>query len=333
MRAEFDHDNASVSLICEASSSKGVGQLKRSAQIADCLRRQHGLRTYLYILGERVDIKFLDSFDYSWLTNEEDLVALLYKDTSSALCFDIFPERQNQPLKWLDLLDSKRHSGIPLIGFDRCVAWADAFDRVIVPSIVAPKNGPDNVKWGWEFIPTPKLKPRPSPPTYLLVLTGGSDTLNYGETLPALLDEALVDGITIRWVQGPYANAPKIPKQPRKSWIVTRSPENLEELLKGARAALTVYGLSFFECISASIPTALLPSHSAMDNNILQELVKSNVCHYVEEIQSDLDIVNSLWANEKNRDALQKSLEKLPLGDGIKNIAAEINKLLGSPSL
>lgn len=335
-----------VHLVCEASSKKGLGQLRRTINIAERLQEEMGLGTRILILGEQKEYDFLRFCHYDWFENEGDVLHALENAKCSLLVLDVFPQRQTEPERWVDVIARQRDRGCVVVGLDHCYRWQNVCDLIIIPSPERPKieNLTTPLEYGWHYIPTKVTQKRKfdieSAADSLLVLTGGSDALDYGVWLPEELDEQLPAGTKIIWVQGPYANAPNLPNTKKCQWSVIKNPLDMAEVIAQAGTALTVYGVTFFELIAARVPTILLPSGEAMSEKCLAEIKSAEVAEVFEEqspvpkktVLKELYRVRTLLSDKNRRSQLIANMEKLNVDAGLENIVASIAELLDEKS-
>ncbi len=318
-----------VTLVCEASAAKGIGQLRRSVKMAERMQEEMGLGTRLFILGRETELPFTRYCHCRWFANEDDIIgALAAAADGSPLILDIFPERQGQPRAWQDMLESKRLQGTEIIGVDRCLKWRNVCDKVILPTYRDPGINDSRVVWGWPYVIAERAAWQPASSRPLLILTGGSDARGYGKWLPQCLDNILAAGTVVRWVQGPFAGAPLLPPLPRLDWQVIESPACMEDVMRTAHTALCVYGVSLFELLAIGVPTAVLPAPEAVTESGYRDFSALGLALCLVALPDDLAGFNRLLNCDATRATYRRAMAALPIGDGVTNIVAEIARTL-----
>lgn len=317
-----------ITIVCEASAEKGIGQLRRSVKVAERIQEEMGLGTQLFILGRETALPFIRFCNCTWFANEQDIISAINEDSSPLLVIDVFPERQSKATEWKHLLESKQAKGVKIIGLDRCVDWWELCDKVIVPSFREPEINDDRVVWGWPYVIAERVPWQPHGSEPLLVLTGGSDPLAYGDWLPQALDNSLAHGTLVRWVQGPFAKAPVLPSSALLNWEVIESPESMLDLMREAHTALCVYGVSLFELLAIGVPTAVLPSPSALSESRYESFSAMGLAMCLQHFPADLAKLNLLLSSDNIRGEYRAAMGQTPIGDGVKNIVGEIAEVL-----
>lgn len=251
-----------VSILCETGPSIGLGHLSRACVAAAALQDHLGSAVKIYIRGEKTAFTDLDLLPHEWVEDFEvehcraDVVAVDVK----ALGF------KTKKL----LSEVKSHSKI--VGIDNLRGADSLFDLVWMPSVyVDPVSerrlgqklhyGPDCFLLRDTFCATEKQ----NDVKRVIILSGGSDPAKLSGFIPQKLDAGLDPEVQIDWVQGPFADAPSLSQTSRDSFNILLAPTNLPDLLGGYDAAFCVYGVSFYECMKAGLPTvAVDPINAAI---------------------------------------------------------------------
>jgi spore coat polysaccharide biosynthesis protein SpsF (cytidylyltransferase family)/spore coat polysaccharide biosynthesis predicted glycosyltransferase SpsG len=248
---QVGENSKSVLVVTEAGPKAGMGHLSRSLVLAAALQDYVGAKVQLLIIGPQVEREELALIPHEWL-DEANVQAELAGRTADLLVVDV--QRVTGGLRAY-LAGSAIH---PAIGIDVGEADEDFFDHVWVPSFyMAPEragrlNG--RLSYGWDHYllgATPGQAPGEG--KKLIVLTGGGDVAALGNVWPRLLDQALRADVQVDWVQGPYANEPDVGGIEERLNVL-KSPGDLSSRIAGYHAALSVFGVSFFECLQADVP-------------------------------------------------------------------------------
>jgi len=248
---QVGENSKSVLVVTEAGPKAGMGHLSRSLVLAAALQDYVGAKVQLLIIGPQVEREELALIPHEWL-DEANVQAELAGRTADLLVVDV--QRVTGGLRAY-LAGSAIH---PAIGIDVGEADEDFFDHVWVPSFyMAPEragrlNG--RLSYGWDHYllgATPGQAPGEG--KKLIVLTGGGDVAALGNVWPRLLDQSLEADIQVDWVQGPYANEPDVGGIEERLNVL-KSPGDLSSRIAGYHAALSVFGVSFFECLQADVP-------------------------------------------------------------------------------
>ena len=318
-----------VVFVCEASSQKGLGQLTRTLSIAQRLQEETGLGTEILVLGDKLDLPSLRFNHVSWFSCESALCEQLGNVDVSAVIVDVFPQRLIQPQQWQHVLTALKASNIKLLGLDQLYQWPQYFDAIIVPTLAYGGQKSPHIYAGPEYIFTqPRLTNHARiESNNLLVLTGGSDAFHYGQFLPCLLDEQLTAGTTVVWVQGPYAQGPKLPEQPRLHWQLIQAPDTLQPLIEQCDAAISVYGASFFELLAAQVPSAVLLPEGMVSQAEIDVVVNNNLALLMSGEQ-DFSQIKTLLLESSVRKNIVAAMAGFTIGGGVKRTVDIVADLL-----
>jgi spore coat polysaccharide biosynthesis predicted glycosyltransferase SpsG len=167
-----------------------------------------------------------------------------------------------------------------------------------------------------------------TPGSKVLILTGGSDVANLGESLPAQLDGLLAKNTEIHWVRGPFSSAPNLPEKCRLNWVAHNAPDQLDELIVQSDYVMTVFGVSFFEVLQYGVPTVVFSPYSNKDNNELNALLEEGVALVVNNpklaIEGLLELMNN---DELAKEYSVNALKKMSI-NGVQNFSKEIYSLM-----
>ncbi|WP_037470371.1 cytidylyltransferase domain-containing protein [Shewanella waksmanii] len=286
-----------VSLYCHTSAEAGAGHLRRCALLAAGLQEHLGFGTTIYIHGTPLNYPWLNT-QHQWLASESDLLNMLKKDKNPILLMDFSPRHINM-MKLSDLCRTLTEKQI--IAIDQLGELQPWVDLVFIPSFYSELKA-TNVSFGWQNYLSQPAKTNPRKNRQILIMTGGSDALNYGNQLPSLLEESGIDW-PILWVQGPMAQSPKL--KMGSNIKVLKNPDNLLQLMAESEIILSCYGLSFFESLANYAATILLPVAHLCDKNEITALEKENCCIISKSLQDSIDKLQDLIKNKQQISTLQ----------------------------
>lgn len=253
-----------VLILCEAGESLGLGHLSRSCVIASILQERLGADVDMQIRGKENNFSKLEHIRHVWVEDFSDI-----DRATDAVIVDL---KSVQPALATEL--QYLPQSILKVGVDQFSDAQQVFDLVWMPSIyVSPelkKQAGGRLRYGLDCFllgPSP-VREAPATPKdnkTIVVLTGGSDPLGLASHLPDRLDNVLPENDTVTWIQGPYANAPVWSGDVAKFKII-KSPANLGGMLHKFDLGLCVFGVTFFECLRAGVPTIVFdPLGAATD--------------------------------------------------------------------
>jgi len=328
---------SSVLLICYVSPEIGIGHLSRLLALADTLRKDNNVIPEFLIFGDFIKKDELANFNVHAFSLEDDFVAtienILEMNNFDALIFDLYPKHNIDNLGELFIQLKRRN--IRLIGIDSLIEHCNILDLIWIPSFNFDCNKYTNctsvLKSGWDsFLIQKRLQHNDwAPGMKVLVLTGGSDVSNLGETLPTQLDELLAKNTEIQWVRGPFSSAPNLPKECRLNWIVHNAPEQLDEIIVQSDYVMTVFGVSFFEVLQYGIPTVVFSPYEDKDNDELGALSEEGVAMAVNHSNLAVEGIVELMNNDDlAKEYSMNALKKMSI-NGAKNLSKEIYSLIG----
>lgn len=318
-------------VICEASTSKGIGQLRRSRKIAISLMEQQGFGIELWLLSDDItEGRLLDDINHRLFDHELDLITAIGLTNADIIVTDIFPERQHSLNDWQAVLADKKQQGCTLVGIDHCIYISDVFDRVIVPSPLKPPeitHSATPVVWGWPYVVAcdqQLIDQTNRHANKIIIFTGGSDACGYGEWLALALDKVLPGGINIDWIQGPLATAPQLPSVSKNHWAAIHSPDNIEALMATATLAVSVYGTTIGELLSLQIPTVVLPAPGVVAEQEYRQIIESDLFVGLSDVTNELDRIVGLLTNATQQKMLIEKMQQSGLQPGSPAIADAI---------
>lgn len=265
-------------------SKIGMGHLSRMLVLANTLRSNNVVIPEFLIFGDLVKKNELANFNIHNFPIEKKFVESIENIQEElnfdAMIFDIYPKHQ---IDNLDKLFFKlKQLSVITVAIDSLIQYRNIIDLIWIPSFnfdCTKYYGSEAIlKSGWDSF---LIKKRVQQKTWragnkVLILTGGSDSANLGNFLPAQLDTMLPEDTLVNWVRGPFSKMPILPKKCRISWVINDAPDQLDELLVESNYVLTVFGVSFFEALQYGIPTVVF-SPWIKDKHDLADLSKENV--------------------------------------------------------
>jgi spore coat polysaccharide biosynthesis predicted glycosyltransferase SpsG len=327
----------SVLLICYVNSEIGLGHLSRLLAVAESLRNEKYLAPEFLIFGDYIEKKELLKFKVHNVpitdTFSIKVKNILKFNSYKAIIFDLYPA--HNIVNFDKLCKEIKRNKILLISIDSLFEYSDILDFIWVPST----NFNDKkyqkiskkIKTGWDSLLIQKRLAQKEwvPGKNLLVLTGGSDFYQLGNTLPTQLDSSLDNDVQVHWVKGPFSNYPVMPKECRLNWNIHNNPEYLDDLIVQSNYVMTVFGVSFFEVLQYGIPTVVFSPNMSKDSMDLVAIEKEGVALVSKNIQIAIrDIIELMNNNELSEIYSSQALKKMSI-NGAQNFSKEIYNLLG----
>ena len=319
------------------SSEIGIGHLSRLLSIADKLQKDNNVIPEFLIFGDIVKKNELVNFKVHSFSLKDDFVStienLSKEKKFDALILDLYSKLNIYNLR--ELFISLKKRGIYLVSIDSLINYRNILDIVWIPSFNFDSGRYSGhtclLKSGWDsFLIRKRFKQKSwSPGSKVLVLTGGSDVTNLGETLPAKLDKLLDNNIELHWVKGPFSHAPNLPKECRLNWVVHNAPEYLDELIVQSNYVMSVFGVSFFEVLQYGIPTVVFSPYGEKDINDLNGLSKENVAMVFNKTEPAIKGLDELMRNDELAIKYSMNALKKMSVNGVQNLCNEIYSLIG----
>lgn len=282
-----------VLFLADARPGKGLGHIKRCLYAADIVRDRLAANVQLLALGcNTIDLeagftKVACHESWDALTVQQKI-----RDFGAQL---VIVDFATAPPRLPELLIALKNDGVRTIGVDTMVT-EDGFDRYYVPSFhvepwwQAKRN--DRLDYGWDSYLLPRFDAARNHEKIarVIVMTGGGDPTGLAQTLPSLLDAALPVDIEIGWVRGPAADYPNLDSLAgSKRWQLIDAPDNLAALLPDFDAAITSFGVSFFEALAAGLHVVTHDPIGAAAPEAWQELEEEGVALLVDDLAQGMD--------------------------------------------
>ena len=325
-----------ILLVCYVTPDIGIGHLSRLLALANNLKKDKKLIPEFLIFGNLIKKDELDNFKVHNYSLENDFALIIDKILKSnkfnLLVFDIIQNYIKNNLR--ELFIKLKQQNICLIGIDTLIDFCDILDLIWVPSfnfdVTKHSKCKSLLKSGWDtYLIQKHFKSKKwSSGPRVLVLTGGSDIMNLGKSLPNEIDQILDKNSEIHWVRGPFSKEPKIPKKRRLSWFIHYAPQQLDELIMQSNYVISVFGISFFEVLQYGLPTVVFSPYKNKDAKDLDALFKEEVAMVINNPKLVAGGLLKLMNDEKIAKKYSvNSVKKMSI-NGCKNLSNEISLLL-----
>lgn len=325
-----------ILLVCHAGADIGLGHLSRLTALAQSLESDGMVVPEILIFGDFFPQDGTLNFSTHLFSLADDFVTSVQKVVAAgdfnAIAFDL---HASQDIKGFEtLLFRFKNNDIRLIAIDSLLEFCNVLDLVWIPSFNFDISNHSNckciIKSGWDSYLIQKRFPTRewAPGSKVLVLIGGSDTTKLSRSLPEYLDKSLRNHVEINWVQGPFAEPPKLSNENHLNWIIHSSPSGLDELIVNSNYVLTVFGVSLFEVLQYGVPAVVFSPYGNKDDPELRALSAQNIASVADNSLEAVDRLNSLIADDHlARRYSYNSLKKLAT-NGAQNLAKQIHLLL-----
>ncbi len=323
-----------VVICCDAGSSVGLGHLSRMLFLAKSLQDDPSTDVSVTILSEsEIKLEQLKLIPHEFIKGKFDaaVAKILQHLNPKVIIYDLSLERLKEVNT--DVFGMVQETGCFQIGIDNLLRYSDATDFTLVPAFRINSRYKEfineRVKWGWDtfLIPLP-ADVHATNNNKLLVLTGSSDIAGLGKVLPQLLNDQLSADLEINWVQGPMAQLPVIPENPRHKWLVHFAPGGLGELMRNCSYGLTVYGVSLFELISYQVPSVTLSPYNGKDDEDMQVLEAEGIAMYASDPVNAIMRLNELASDIEKFHHIQQSCNRLMKNYGVNLISEQIHSFV-----
>ena len=306
-------------VVCHAGTGVGLGHLMRSLVAARSMRESLEVNVKILVQGDITDRHYLCGFDHEVLKAGDDLGSAIAEQArvlnAHIVVFDLYPAKI--PADFETVLGELRSRGLKLVGIDGLFEYHEKLNLIFVPSFnYSPASGFSTdtpVLFGWDcyLLNVNREAPKWQSGDRILVLTGGSDATNLGETLPAVLDAELPAGTEVNWVVGPFAREPFWPEHPGIKISKHRSLPVLSELMIRSNYALSLYGVSFFELLYYGIPTVVFSPYGSQHDAELEVIEneglalvasdENDAVKKLEELMTNISLATSLSERARNK--------------------------------
>ncbi|MCH1924517.1 NTP transferase domain-containing protein [Shewanella sp. C32] len=310
-------------VLCQVSTSIGIGHLRRSVLLANALMEQLSIGVQLHIIGESRELPWLRSNQAVWHNDVTAALTAVTELKTDLWIIDLHPDFIPQPLL-IDFCRRAQQQQQKLIALDKCSFLLPYIDLLFIPSFFSNHTHP-KVSVGKEnYLFTPQTAAKQK---QLLVLTGGSDALRYGDWLMDVIDANIPSDIKRIWVQGPYADSPRLPEN--SDWQIRQNPADLPQLIAQSATVISAYGLSLFEAIAAQSVTLLLPPKHLVSEEELASLQQLQCCFICKQSVDIVPALQQLFTdNEARQQVLVNAKQFSEKIDGVERFCAQVKQLL-----
>jgi len=325
-----------ILLVCYISRKIGLGHLSRLLALAQTLKKDKKIIPEFLIFGDLIKKDEIESFVVYNFPIEEDfsqtIKSLLQNNNFRAIVIDIYHSHNLSNLH--NLFIQLKQQKILIISIDTLLEHYDILDLIWIPSFnfdISKYNHCKSIlRSGWDtYLIQKRLNHKKwRPGSKILVLTGGSDVLNLGKTLPIQLDSILDKNSEVHWVKGPLSDDPKLPEKQKLKWIFHSAPQQLDEIIVQSNYVLTVFGVTFFEVLQYGIPTVVFSPYDKKDDKDLKALSNEDVAIVSNNSRSAIKELSNLMADNKLANKLSiNALKKLSI-NGSQQLSKKIYLLL-----
>lgn len=302
-----------VLFACHAGPGIGLGHLKRSLVAAKSLKKKLNVEVDFIIAGESINFDFPKDFNVFFTNENQDLEAAIeksiQKNNYNLICIDAFEKLISEEFQ--RILNVMKSRNIKFITIDYLVDFYQYTDLIYIPNFLAPNIVLENqtstkIVYGWDcfLLNVNNQDVKTDLESHSLILTGGSDVTSLGLTWPNLLNELLPNNTKIDWVTGPFSISPKFPKDSSVNFVEHVAPPSLNLLMSQAKAAATIYGVSFYELIASNVPTVVFSPYGDKNKRELDEIKNLGIALVAKDVYEATKLLRDLIEDE----SLQKSL-------------------------
>ena len=320
-----------------AGEGVGLGHLTRSLVAARSLVLRMGAQVDFVAVGQEIDDRFAREFGvhFSVMHGPIDVVVdqLIKNNHYAVICLDLFNAYLEKGLGLT--LENLRKTGCRVVAIDSLAGFEGLLDLLYVPSYMSPVHFElgqfqGRLAYGWDaYLLNVRAENQASEPSVsILALTGGSDVTQLGRDWPVILSRDLPSGSVVNWVTGPFSEPPIFPNPSSVEFIEHIAPAGLSVLMHTATAAVTVFGVGFFELIALGVPTVVFSPYGDKDAQELQGISEQKIALVAQDAQEAAEQAAMLLENRKLRSELSSNARaKLKNFDG-EYFAEEIKLLL-----
>jgi spore coat polysaccharide biosynthesis predicted glycosyltransferase SpsG len=332
-------NDLNVLFITCSGEDVGIGHLSRSMVICKYLISSTNLNINLCINGNLIKRDDFNRVNYEFIVNTEnffdEVLTIIYKKKIQVIIIDLFYPKYIEKIEIF--LQSLKKRNIIIIAIDGLVNFHKYIDLIFIPSISykKPRAISANIISGWDclLLNVDYTKKNTEYENSILVLTGGSDVANLGETWPKILNDCLPFNSKVKWIVGPYSRNPSsyIPTRIKIEYIENQS--NLNSIISCTKYAITVFGVSFFELLSFGVPTIVFPARHGSNQDDLDIIKKEQIAIVGDDALHSSKLMLKLMKNKYLCDKLSKNAtEKFKIPGQVK-FKEEFLKLLSYEKL
>lgn len=306
--------------ITNISKRDGMGNYSRIIKLYKSNKSIPKKKIFLLSDNYQINIKNKNfkAFNYNDNKMSYDLERRINNYNPSVIIIDLNKKYMNKYLKKIIL--SKKYKIIVIDYFDEKLK--DFVNIHWIPS-VSFKNKSKNIFSGWDTIILNKLnnyKNKNKKINNIAIFSGASDTYKIGFSLPLLIDEKFKDHkINFKWIQGPFAKKPILPKNTNNSWEIIQDPKSIDPILNKTKLAISIFGVTAFEIFNHNIPSVIIfPKRTKYDIDY-KFFKKNKFCISVRTIKQIPKSLLQLNDNIYLCKQIKNNLNKININSGIKN--------------
>ena len=310
----------SILFVVHAGEGIGLGHLTRCVIAARSLILRLDAQVNFVAVGQNIDHKLVKDCEICFSATDEPTHVAIDQLTRTnhyaAICLDLFSPFLSESLG--AVLENIRKTGCKIVAIDSLSGLNWLVDLLYIPSFMRALNSEDfkfngRIAYGWDAYLL-NVQPKDLTPDRLesvLVLTGGSDVTQLGQDWPAVLNRYLPHRSLVHWVTGPFSKRPLFPDSSNIEFIEHIAPDGLDALMHRATAAVTVFGVSFFELIAIGVPTVVFSPYGEKDSSTLQGIAKAGIALVAKDaidatkkvalLINDSDLRAELTKNARNK--------------------------------
>lgn len=288
--------------------------------VGDYLQRAYACLTSVIILGTvpKSSPEMLAS--KLFVPKSQDLSSVHYsfirRKKVDVVVLDLKGELVESEIKRF-LLALKRDK-IPVVSIDALREYSVFLSFLWIPSFFLSddeisKIDKEKVYFGWDsYLIEKRLgETTLSRDKRVLILSGGADTARLGRDLPQRISEVIREPLVVDWVQGPFAQAPNIPKSDHHLWNIHFAPNGLDHLINQASHVICVFGVSFFEALLFGKPTIVFSPYGSKDSRELAELKEQGVALVSDKEKVVADLLTLINDEELSRSLASVATSKM----------------------
>lgn len=315
---EYGH----INIYCHIGKKIGLGHFKRSELIAIAITEYLGLSVCMHILNKgNKEINL--NIQNKWYKSQDKFYSAINADKSKIMILDFHPLFLD--IRSLsEILMKFKIENKTIIGVDKLHCILENLTTLYIPSFYSKYQG-DKISYGWDNYLFSRRSIRKKTKK-ILILTGGSDALNFAEFLPNFL-ENYETSYEILWVQGPFSKDPEI--QNKSKIKVVYNPEDIQNIIEESDIVLSAYGTLFFEALYRECATILLPVGNLCEKEELEQLRKKDVCLISDSIYEIVSLLRTLETDlyTKNK-IISNSISAFKENNGLDKFTKIISKFI-----
>ncbi len=302
-----------IFIISDLGTNIGLGHYSRSLVLTKEIK--YYLKNKTKIFNYYFHWKNSQNLGFRTVSNKklnQYILKKINQHSPNVVCFNVSRFLEPKLYNFISLL-KKNYPNIKLVAIDGFLKKTHLFKKIWIPNVtLKSKKDFKNKKiiFGWDKILINRFKEKNKRQKSINVLftIGGTDRYKIGDHLPQIAEKTFEKKIKLIWVQGPYASRPKISSS--KRWTILKNRTNLKPLYKKIDFAFVVFGVSFFEIISQSIPSVLFFHKKKIEDIHLIKYLKKKLFDVTSNLETAVSILNYKIKNYKKSKQKAKKLKQ-----------------------